>query len=282
MITSLLARLKLPYFWYLFVQSAFYMVAIAYGVHKASVSPSLSVLLFVLLLSYFDAFSALRQAMSQAICVIAVSRWLAYKDPVSTKKQDTEYVLTVLAASLMHTSALLYIFIFVLSRRNIGLKNMFIITGFCILLSPVLQVVFRYVGSLVKDGMYDTSGFGKSYMLLSLLVFVLCMWKYYDIMALNPRACLLINHAMITFIVMLNSSSLIQPYRIYDALKICFILTVPYIMKSFKTRTLGYYAGVVVLGAVAYFYFNSMNQETNFFREYHTVFEDWSFYTTLT
>lgn len=281
-LSSLMSRLNIPYFWYLFILTAFYMVAISYGIQKISVSPVLSILVFVLTKSYFDSFSALRQAMSQAVCIIAVAQWMSGKEPESTRKQDRTFIITILLASLLHVSALMYIPMFLFSRRSVGLRNLIIITGFCLLGTPVLQIVFRFVGSLVKEGLYQPYGFGAiSYILLSLLVFVLCLWKYYDILALNPRACLLINHAMVTFIMMLNSSALIQPYRIFDALKIFFILTVPYVVKSFKSRTLGFFIALGILGVVGYFYYNSMYLSESIFLEYHSVFEDWSYYTML-
>ena len=98
---------------------------------------------------------------------------------------------------------------------------------------------------------------------------------------MNPRACLLINHALFTFILMLNSGALIQPYRIYDALKICYVFTVPYLVKCFRSKNWGYLIGFVLLLFFGFFYFNAMYLNESIFLEYHTVFENWSQYTTL-
>lgn len=281
MLNRIMAFIKLPFYWYLFTISILYMVGISYGIYKGSVSPVLSVLVFVLIFSYFDSFSALRQALSQAICLSAVSRWMSHEEPVSTWRQDITFLLSIILASLMHTIALLYIPIFLLSRRNIGLKNLIILTLLLILCSPLLQPVFQRIGNLVKDGYYETSGFAVSYMLLSLLIFLACLWKYYSIISLNPRACLLINHALLTFILMLNSSALVLPYRIYDALKICYILTVPYIVKCSKVKNWGYLIGAALLIVIGIFYYNGMYLNENVFAEYHSVFENWSYYTSL-
>lgn len=280
-LNTILAFFKLPYFWYLFVIAMIYMSCVTYGIHKASVSPILSVLVFVLIMSYFDSFSALRQALSQAICFVAIARWMSYEEPVSTHRQDITFILTIILASLMHSIALLYIPLFILSRRSMGLKNLIIITLVCILCSPLLQSLLQAISQSVKDGSYATSGFASSYMLLSLLIFLACLWKYYSILSLNPRACLLINHALFTFILMLNSSALVLPFRFYDALKICYIFTIPYIVKSTKFKNWGYLIGAALLLVMAFFYYNAMYINESIFSEYQSVFENWSYYSRL-
>lgn len=276
-----LAFFKLPYFWYLFVIALFYMIGISYGIYKASVSPALSVVIFVLVMSYFDSFSALRQAVAQAICIMAIARWLTAEGAVSTFKQDLAFILAILFASLFHTIALLYIPIFLLSRRSLGLKNLVAITLISIILSPLLQPLLRTVGQSVKEGFYDTQGFASSYVMVSLLLFLLCLWKYYSILSLNPRACLLINHALFTFILMLNSNALVLPFRIYDALKICFIFTVPYIVKSFRDKYWGYLITGILIIVFGIFYYNAMYVNESIFSEYQSVFENWSYYTSV-
>ena len=75
-LSLLFSKLRVPFFWYLFVLGLFYMACISYGIARLSVSPVISILVLLLLQSYFDSFSALRQAMAQGICVIALANWM--------------------------------------------------------------------------------------------------------------------------------------------------------------------------------------------------------------
>ncbi len=279
--SAIFSVLKFPYFWYLFIQTTVYMICTSYSISKISVSPALSIITFVLMQPYFDSFSALRQALAQAICLVALAYWMSSKAPDNDRKRDGIYLICILIASLFHTISLLYILLFFVCKPSYGQKPLLVISLILVAATPILGPAFNFVANLFSRNNYDTVGFASSYTLISLMIFGLCLWRYYDIVSIDRRAVFLINHALVTFILMLNSSSLVLPYRIYDALKICYIFTIPYVVKSFRSKHQSLIVAIVLVAIMAVFYLNSMYGNDSVFRNYQSIFDYWSKYSFM-
>lgn len=283
-LSSLFARNRVPFFWFLFVLALQYMICMGYGIGKLSVSPAISIVVLLLLMSYFDSFSALRQAIAQGICIVGLAKWMTTDEEDDERKRTRRYIATILLASMFHLISLMYLVLFFVCRIRFKRKTVIWITLGGVVASPVLRAalpkIFDRLLALI-GAHYTPAGFASSYALLSFLIMALCIWKHDDILKINERASFLIMHSVCTFILMMNSSVLVLPFRFFDALKICYIFTIPYILKSIRGKQIRALVTVFLFGTMLVFFINAFYFQDNPFANYQSAFENWDYVSTL-
>lgn len=127
----------------LIIVSSFIIISVVfYFIKENSVNPFLSVLLFVLLNYYFMYISAMRQALAIACCLIGYTFF--YK-----KEKYKPFILTIILASLFHTSALCMLILLAITNKISYNKNLF---GLTILVSLISFVFSDFIFILIAKG----------------------------------------------------------------------------------------------------------------------------------
>ncbi|MEG2021070.1 MAG: EpsG family protein [Oscillospiraceae bacterium] len=278
LLSMLFSMLHVPFFWFLFFLASVYILCVSYAIFKLSVSPAYSIFLFVILMSYFDAFSALRQATAQGICMAALARWLSQEE---NQKNDVIYLVTVGFAAMFHYIALIYIFLYLVSRRKYSKKNYIVIILCLTAASPLIGAVLNLISSFVSGGGYQERGWASSYAIIALFVLTLCVYKYDTIISINPRARVLINLSLCTFVFMINSSALLLPYRFFDVFKIGYIFTIPYVIKSEKTHLNRVAMTIAIVLGFGLFFWNAFYNQDTILRQYQSALSSWEYVSTL-
>lgn len=161
--------------WWLFAICA---VLICYFIFRAfmeqSVNPAYSILIFVVCGDYFNSQNQIRQALAMAIFLYAMK----YIKSRELKK----YLLFMLVAVLIHTSALVYIPVYFFYYKKVDARLLFLIYGGTVVLLPILNKLLVFVVSKTKYGWYFDSRYNmNNFYMLGFLVtsFYLVLFLFY-------------------------------------------------------------------------------------------------------
>lgn len=277
-LARIFASTGVPFFWFLFVQAIFFMFCVTYGINKGSVAPVISVLVFFFLQVYFDAYSALRQAIAEGLAIVAFAKLGSEEE---SKKRDIVCLVLIALAALFHLISILYFIVYLFCRVHFDKKTYISIAVVATIAYPITQIVLRYAMQLVTGGRYQYSGFASSYAILTGVVLVVCIINYDVIIGMNPRSYFYLNAALIGFILMLNSNALMLPFRVFDAIKVGYLFIIPYAFKSCRKPIdkLVYQLLIVVL--LGLWFYSSFYMKDNVMADYNSVFPVWSTATKL-
>lgn len=272
------ASIGVPFFWFLFAQALFFMICVTYGINKGSVAPVVSILIFFFVQVYFDAYSALRQAIAEGLGIVVFAKLGSERQ---TKERDLICLLLIALATLFHLISMIYFGIFLLGRMRFNKKTYISIAVVGTIAYPIIQVILRYLMQLITGGRYSYSGFAFSYAVLAGVILLVCIINYDIIIEMNHQAYFYANVALINFILMLNSNALMLPFRVFDAIKIGYIFIVPYIFKSCRKPIDKIVYQLIVMGLLGLWFYNSFYMNDNVMTNYQSVFPVWSTATTL-
>lgn len=272
-IMSLFARLKVPFFWFLFALGLAFMGITAFAVSRGSYWIRWSVLVFFLLAVYFDGFSSLRQSLAEAICLVGWAD-MAYAPP--SRKKHVTIILLFLLASLLHSISLMNIPVYLLCcvRFSRGTLLKVLIAG--VILSPVLSAVLRFFMTLLAGDEYTYMGVARINALMSGVLAVICWYFYDEISALDENSYTCVNQAVGIFVLIMNSGAMYLPFRVFDMLKIGYIFIVPCLLRSVRGKRSRLFVEVLVLATFGAWFVNFFFLQNSFAANYQTAFSDWS------
>ncbi len=273
--TRVIAMFDLPFFWYLFILCIFFMVCVAYGFSRGSISILWTIIVFFLLYIYFDSFSALRQGVAEGLIIIALAN-IVYMP--ASKKKDIIILALMVTGALFHSIALVYVPIYIISRIRFSRIGLLKATVIGILAYPLLQIVLNYVSKIINSGSeidYSVNGVALINLVLSCGIFVLCWYFYDSINELDENAYIYINMSLCIFILMLNSGALQLAFRYFDMLKTAYLFTVPFIVKGVKNNRTRLFVQVVLLTVFAFWFINSFYIQANYASRYQSALSDW-------
>lgn len=268
------AELEIPFFWFLFAHGLAFFIIIAYALYKGSKWGTWSVAIFFLLTVYFDAYSSLRQSLAEAICLVG---WAKMGTDREGWKKDISIIALFLLAALFHRTGLLNIPIYLLCKlRFRGQADVLIFAIAAVAMTPVLQKVIPIVmRALSANQRYTTLGLARINIAVTALFFFIS-WLFYNEVINNSRyGYMYVNQALVIFIIILNSGAMFLPYRVFDMLKIGYVLIIPQVLGSIRedrNRFLVQAAFAVVCVAA---FVNFAIQPNNIYMNYRTAFSDW-------
>lgn len=278
LLMRLFSLANIPFFWFLFAQAFFFMLCVTYGINKGSVAPVISILVFFFVQVYFDAYSALRQAMAEALAIVAFAK---LGSEAQTKKRDVICLLLFALATTFHMVSILYFAVFLLCRVHFDKKTYISIAVVLTLAYPIIQIVLKYVMQLVMGNRYNLNAFASSYTILAGVILVVCAINYDVITLMNPNAYFYMNVALVGFLLMMNSNALMLPYRVFDAIKVGYIFIVPYAFRSCRRPIDKLVYPILIISLLGLWFYNSFYMQDNVMANYQSVFPVWSTATTL-
>lgn len=275
---SVFSKLGVPFFWFLFFLGLVFMLCVSYGVSRASVSPLLSVITFLFLMVYFDAYASLRQGIVEGIAIAVFAN--VFTRP-RTRKRDIICISAFLFSSLFHSIALIYLIVYIVCCVHIERKTLITLCVTFVMLYPVTQIILRTLMNVFTDNRYTFAGFASSYAIFTLVILAMCINNYDTICAMSQNGSAIINYSLIAFIFMFNSGALMLPFRFFDALKIGYVFIVPYVIRSTRKteeRVLFY---IMIFALLGIWFFNAFYINQSVFADYQFVFPEWGTATRL-
>lgn len=272
-IMSLFAKLEVPYFWFLFALGLSFMGISAYAIARGSFWGRWSILVFFLLVVYFDGFSSLRQSLAEAISMVAWAN-MAYQPP--TRKKHARIILLFLIASLLHSISLMNIPVYLLCCVRFSRSTLLKVLIAAVILSPVIQAVLRLFMTLLADDMYSFVGVARINALMSGVIAIICWYFYDEISALDENSYMHVNQAVGIFVLIMNSGAMYLPFRVFDMLKIGYVFIIPCLLRSIRSERIRLFIEFVVLATFVAWFFNFFFIQDCFAANYQTAFSDWS------
>lgn len=233
-----------PQFWLCFV-SAVYISGVMLLVYRRSPAPLFSVFLF-LCLSYVEfCMSGMRQAFAMGITLFALY-------PME-KRKPIPFVLIVVLASLFHTSAIVFLAAYPMSKLKLGGKHLVIFLGSLILffffqdeVRQLVQNVFeanRLSGYAESETALNFTGY-----LIQVVIFLFCALTYPRVKACYEHADLYYNLSFIGLTFQLFSSMVAEAFRLslYFSVVNIVLLTMALTVSDRKHRDLVTFTVMIV------------------------------------
>ena len=259
-------------FWgFLAIHAVLFMMCSIYAIRRGSVSVYISIVLFFALFIYFDSYSSLRQSLAEAIGMVLISIMLTEEEG---KKKDIIGVILMVLASGFHMISFIYIPIYFLCKKRFSRQGIVSTAVVTIAAYPLLQMLFAAIMRFFFAAKYNFIGVSQYNLLLSFVVFVVCVLYYNDICYASKHSYKIVNMSLAIFVVMLNSGALLLPYRCFDCLKIAYVFIVPMIMKSIRNGKHRFVVSIIFIMMFGYWFINAFFLQDSAFYKYKTIFDD--------
>lgn len=268
------SKLRVPFFWFLAVLALLFMACVSVAISRGSVWPVWSLLVFFLLFVYFDSYSALRQSLAEAVSLLG---WAQMSAPSRSRRRDARILALFLLAGLFHRIALINIPIYLVCRIRLSQASLLLFLLAGVILSPAIQAVLRAVMRRMAGVGYSFQGVARINALLTGALALACWLSYGGICRLGDSAYMYVNQAVCIFLLILNSGAMYLPFRVFDMLKIGYVLIIPYLLRGIRSgrARLGVALGLLLmLGA---WFFNQFFLQDSYVAHYDTVLRHWMF-----
>ena len=245
-LTKIVTKITLNKQIYLLVLSLLSTLPIGLVVYKKSKNPIMSLLLFLAFGFYNFNFSGLRQAIAFGI--------IFYSYTYITEKKPIKFIITVLIASLFHSSAIVFLPAYFLVYFKITKLKIIIIALIDILIYIFKVQIFVFFNNLFYENYNMVITNSVNWMIMCLTIVFFCLLFYKKIA--SKDSSLLYNLVVIGSSIMLLSPIANNILRISNYYFMFIILLIPEVVYSFKKVKYKFSAEliVVLLSFALYFY----------------------------
>ena len=189
--------------------------------------------------------------------------------------------LIFLAASLLHSIALMNIPIYLLCCVRFSRSTLLKVIIAAIILSPLIQVVLRFCMTLMAGNEYTYRGVARINAIMSGVLAIICWYFYDEISAVDENSYMYVNQAVGIFVLIMNSGAMYLPFRVFDMLKVGYVFIVPCLLRSIQSKQTRFFVGLAVLATFGAWFINFFFIQDCFAANYQTAFSDWSRIITL-
>lgn len=227
-----------------------------YAIYKESINPAYSVLLFVLCRDYFTAMNGIRQYISTAIVILAIS--------YVKRKEWVKAAFIFILAFLFHRSVIIFLLLLILYLMNIRpVIGAAMVAGTLVLSNTVLKFAFPllqrfdfYTGYFSAHSYYmnSTGNFNWAYMTIFLCFFIMLAYEYNNVK--QSKELKLMYSAVLASLLVMSLSAVMPTnvQRLTWHMNSLIVLYTPIAIKSIHNRRLGKLLGIVILIAYALVY----------------------------
>ena len=216
-----------------------FAVGVAWFIYRNSAKPFLSVMVLVTLDYFRFSMSGLRQAMALAIIFMFSYQYMVDRRPV-------KFVISVVIASLFHSSAILFLPAYIVATWKIGVKQTFLVVGVLVIYflfpSAIRWVLSRFVWSKSMASYAErTRVLTWSGVIIHLCIMAFCLlfrkettldeyhaWRHIDVF---------INCMIIGLCLQLFSTMIAEAFRMAYYYNMCCIAVVPNLVVENKRES---------------------------------------------
>ena len=286
---ELFASNGIPLFWCYFTITCMYFCAIFYLIKKLRLDLFWTVVTFFGIDLYIFSFSAVRQSLAFVFIFVALA--VFFQD--EKRNYLKTFLLLVLATSIHYTCiiyfGLILLDFLVRKKKFVGFKRAtvfnFMVGG--VVLSPLMYYMAKkfilsnfYLGGLVL------TKFTPSYLVFSAFFLWIGYQYWKGIVKQNPKYSILVVAMVALFFLTVLSPVIYHMDRVFHLFCPIFLIYIPVLWKSIAVQTERYMIFLMIVVIMMYLikaYFipipGSLDYEA--FGTYHSVFENWDYYTTL-
>lgn len=222
--------------YYLWIMGFLTMFFFFYSIKRDSVSPILSILLFITLGFYFDLMNGVRQYLAVSLFMFS---WQFLFD-----KQFVRYVVVILVAATFHSSVIMLLPVYFICNCKFDKKVLVIIAIIAVFLSFVISsVVGEFASMFEKYEVYGDSEHAKAGGILSylrilfpLILFAVIMSVYDTLINNSRRIRILTNLSLFSIFITLFFPTTALMIRLGWYFQISFIVFIPIICRILSQR----------------------------------------------
>ena len=247
------------------IMSVFTVMVIGYVIYRMSPEPLMSILVFYII-SFLQMINLSRQYMAVAIVFLAV--YMLYKG------KTLGYLILILTASLVHSSALVGLVFIILKKWKFTYRTYFMYIGVAVASYIMKDYVIRLIKRLgIYNDLLTTNKSLKVFTVFPAVVIVFLLGIYLKNMDKNRINNILMHSVMIVFLISFISLNIFYFSRISYYFMIFMVLFIPELlntMETFKERFIVVVGYVFMMGAI---FINNATDNGNNYLPYDTVIE---------
>ena len=226
--------------------------------NKESKIPWMSLMIWLLSCLYYQCFNQFRQALAIGICLYSIK----YIKEQNFKK----YLITILIATGIHTSAIVLVPMYFIGNLKLNLKSLIIYATISLFLFLFIDKIFNLLSNTSYGSVYLGTSFDQSFstssiqnLLVRIALMLGSLLFYKPIIKNNPKANVYFHFAIVCTIVQLLTIQSTLFGRITTYFFIVYTLLIPEIVNLFKNKDKIMITTVVILLFLAYHtvYYNS-------------------------
>lgn len=212
----------------------------------------LSIFIFVCT-TYNQSLFVLRQHTAMALCLLSI--------PSIVKKKHKSFLFTITVASLLHITAIIFIFVYVLALFRYNSRFWIIIISMTVILSLTSSVVFEWLFSNTWYGSYSEKE-GSNYTAFLMALFTLILYLYavkWKTTSLNPIEKCFLTMAVLAVILSFVGVGFSPTNRLCKYFSVCSIFLIPISITKFKNCVIRMLITVTVLIFYILLFFSHSN-----------------------
>lgn len=249
-------------------------VLIYFAIYNLSENITLSVILYVITINYFNSMNIVRQYIALAIFLFGLK--------YVKEKNFIKYIICVLAASLFHKSLLLGFAIYFFQYIKLSKKNIVIILTMS---AGLLPWVKKYIWEIFSSTYYEIylsdkylNSFSMTYACINIFILLLAFY-FYNRLKSQAMYRTLLNIHICSVVVTIYSGIIPLAYRILWSLSLTNILFVPMLLQCIKKVKNRLLAQTAIISIYAVFTFLTICMKTyNDVIPYKSVLSNWLSY----
>lgn len=198
--------------WWLAAIALLYFIAVGKLIYKESDQTAISLLMLIALSFFSNSLSGLRQTIAMSILVLGY--------PFLKERRPIPFVITVIIAGLYHQTALVFLLIYPVANKRIGIYHVIIAAGAFIMFYAFKNQLLSFLATVLQDERYEgytggeASQLTMSGFIIQTVCFVFALYYYKDLTAKDKSTLVLYNASFIGWVFQIFSSFIAEFFRI--------------------------------------------------------------------
>lgn len=198
--------------WWLAAIALLYFIAVGKLIYKESNQTAISLLMLIALSFFSNSLSGLRQTIAMSILVLGY--------PFLKERRPIPFVITVIIAGLYHQTALVFLLIYPISNKRIGIYHIIIALAAFIIFYAFKGWLLNFLAEVLNDERYqgytggEASQLTMSGFVIQTVCFIFALYYYKDLTEKDKSSLALYNASFIGWVFQIFSSFIAEFFRI--------------------------------------------------------------------
>ena len=245
--------------WFLVITAFISLIGPLFAIKRYSKNYYLSVFVYITFQFYVYNFYILRQVMALSIVLLSIK--------FIEERKFIKFLLLVILATLFHTSAILFIAVYFISKIKINNKILVLLYGAVIGIVLFGDSIIKYILGFIQNYAETGNNGGIPYFIVLFIVFLIATLvknKFFtdknDIMWYNILVIAILIQTLTLKL------SILSRLNIYYTISI--IMVLPNLLECFKDKRIKNIGEIAIVLMLTLYFINALN-DTNIYRNYH-------------
>lgn len=198
--------------WWLCAISLIYIIAVGKLIYKESQQTALSWLILVSLSFYSISLTGLRQTVAMSILILGY--------PFLKERRLIPFIITVLIASLYHQTSLVFLMIYPIATKRIGIYHIVFAAVAFIVFYAFQDWLLNFLGDVLQDDRFKSYTGGEASQLtmagfaIQTVCLIFALYYYKELTSKDETAIILYNLSFVGWVIQIFSSFIAEFFRV--------------------------------------------------------------------